>query len=199
MPVRPTTAIFAAVLGLAFFIARPAAAQNDLPTFAAPAAYHTQVKLILSADTAKPGDTIWAGVDLKMEPGWHTYWKNPGDAGSPTKIEWTLPPGISAGEILWPLPEKLPPAEVTTYGYEDEVMLLVPLKIETNLPAGVLNLAAKVSWLECKDVCIPANQNVEAKLKIGKDWEFSANTKLILSLLAKMPPTLDSKKTPRSE
>src|SRR5882724_6152349 len=82
---------------------------------------------------------------------------------------------VSAGKIQWPLPKKLPPAEVTTYGYEDEVMLLVPLTIETNLPAGALNLAAKVSWLECREVCIPANRNVEAKLNIGTESKNSAN------------------------
>ena len=81
-------------------------------------AAHTQAQLILSADIARPGDTIWAGVDLKMEPGWHTYWKNPGAAGMATKIKWQLPPGVSAGEIQWPLPKKLPPADVTTYGYD---------------------------------------------------------------------------------
>ncbi|MGH7976308.1 MAG: protein-disulfide reductase DsbD domain-containing protein, partial [Limisphaerales bacterium] len=97
-------------------------------------AAHTQVKLLLSADAAKPGDTIWAGVDLKMEPGWHTYWKNPGAAGMATSIKWQLPSGISAGEIQWPLPKKLPPAEVTTYGYSNEVMLHVPLTIASNLP-----------------------------------------------------------------
>ena len=100
-------------------------------------AAHTQVKLILSADTARPGDTIWAGVDMKMDPDWHTYWKNPGDAGMATKIEWQLPPGVTAGEIQWPLPEKLPPAEVTTYGYNNEVMLLVPLTLAANLKPGM--------------------------------------------------------------
>ena len=155
-------------------------------------AAHTQVQLLLSAETAKPGDTILAGVDLKMEPGWHTYWKNPGDAGEATEIKWTLPAGVTAGEIQWPLPKKLPPAEVTTYGYEDEVMLLVPLKIETNLPAGPLNLAAKVSWLECKDVCIPANQDVEAKLSVASfdgSWSlnFSKNQSLFQTWRDKLP------------
>ena len=77
-------------------------------------AAHTQVTLLLSDDTAKPGDTVWAGVDLKMDPDWHTYWKNSGDAGLPTTIAWQLPSGVTAGDILWPLPEKLPPIEVTT-------------------------------------------------------------------------------------
>src|SRR5580698_11424529 len=67
-------------------------------------AAHTQASLVLSDDTAKPGDTVWAGVDLKMDPGWHTYWKNSGDSGIPTQIKWQLPPGVTAGEIHWPLP-----------------------------------------------------------------------------------------------
>jgi thiol:disulfide interchange protein DsbD len=150
------------------------------------------VKLILSADTAKPGDTIWAGVDLKMESGWHTYWKNPGDAGSPTKIEWQLPPGISAGEIQWPLPEKLPPAEVTTYGYENEVVLLVPLTLASNLSAGPLNLAAKVSWLECKESCIPADATVEAKLNIGSETKTSAEVSLVQSWQQKIPKPINN-------
>ena len=129
-------------------------------------AAHTQVQLFLSADTARPGDTIWAGVDMKMDPDWHTYWKNPGEAGMATKIEWQLPPGVTAGEIQWPLPEKLPPAEVTTYGYNNEVMLLVPLKIAADLKPGMaLDLKAKVSWLECKEECIPGSATVAAQLQ----------------------------------
>jgi thiol:disulfide interchange protein/DsbC/DsbD-like thiol-disulfide interchange protein len=157
-----------------------------LAAFTAHAA-HTQAKLILSADTARPGDTIWAGVDLKMEPGWHTYWKNPGAAGMATKIEWQLPPGISTGEIQWPLPEKLPPAEVTTYGYENEVMLIVPLTLATNLPSGTLELKANVSWLECKDVCIPASTTVEATLNIGTETKISADAATIESWKNKIP------------
>jgi len=150
-------------------------------------AHHTQAKLIVSADTAKPGDTIWAGVDLKMEPDWHTYWKNPGDAGMATEIKWQLPPGITNGEIEWPLPEKFPPIEVTTYGYTNEVMLIVPLTLASNLPAGQVDLKANVSWLECKDVCIPANQDVEATLNIGSETKNSADAATIESWQKKVP------------
>ena len=153
---------------MVLFTPGPASAQTQFsPPGGMSHKHHTQVRLLLSAETARPGDTIYAGVDMKMEAGWHTYWKNAGDAGSPTKIEWTLPPGVTAGEIQWPLPKKLPPAEVTTYGYEDEVVLIVPLTLGTNLAPGEVNLSAKVSWLECKDVCIPANQTVEKKLSVG--------------------------------
>ena len=98
-------------------------------TMASAQAAHTQARLILADDLARPGETVLVGVHLKMEPGWHTYWKNPGEAGMATKIVWHLPQGVTAGDIQWPLPEKLPPAEVTTYGYDNEVMLLVPLKL----------------------------------------------------------------------
>ena len=159
-----------------------------LAAFAADAA-HTQVRLILFADTARPGDTVLAGVDMKMEPGWHTYWKNPGEAGMATKIEWQLPPGVTAGEIQWPLPEKLPPAEVTTYGYDDEVMLVVPLKLAADLKPGPLDLKAKVSWLECKESCIPGNGDIEATLNIGSETKPSANAALIEAWEKKVPPT----------
>lgn len=150
-------------------------------------AAHTQVTLILSADSARPGDTVMAGVHLKMEPGWHTYWKNSGEAGMPTKIEWQLPPGVTNGDVQWPLPQKLPPADVTTYGYEDEVVLLVPLKLAANLKPGPLDLKAKVSWLECKEQCIPGSGDVEAKLNIGDATKSSSDAALINLWQSKTP------------
>jgi thiol:disulfide interchange protein DsbD len=152
-------------------------------------AAHTEAELILPA-SAKPGATVLVGVQLKMEPGWHTYWKNPGDAGQATEIKWQLPPGVTAGEIEWPLPEKLPPADVTTYGYENEVVLLVPLTLEKNLPGGTLNLAAKVSWLECNESCIPASADIQGGLNIGAasgNAMDSSNEKLLADWLGKVP------------
>jgi thiol:disulfide interchange protein DsbD len=142
-------------------------------------AAHTQAQLQLADDSARPGDTVLVGVHLKMETGWHTYWKNPGSAGDATKIEWQLPPGVIAGDIQWPLPKKLPPAEVITYGYEEEVVLIVPLKLAADLKPGPLDLKAKVSWLECKEQCIPAKTIVQATLNIGAETKPSADAPLI--------------------
>jgi len=142
-------------------------------------AAHTQAQLILAADTARPGDTVLAGVHLKMDPGWHTYWKNPGAAGMPTKITWQLPAGVTAGDIQWPLPEKLPPDDVVAYAYENEVVLLVPLKLAADLKPGPLALKAKVSWLECKEQCIPAGADVEATLNVGSETKASADAALL--------------------
>jgi thiol:disulfide interchange protein len=152
---------------------------------------HTQVQLLLSANPVRPGDTVWAGVDMKMDPGWHTYWKNPGDSGIATQIKWLLPPGVNAGDIQWPLPKKLPPAEVTTYGYEDEVMLLVPLTLASNLNPGTLTLSADVSWLECQDQCIPGNTTVQAQLTVGTETIKSADAAVIEAWEKKIPQTND--------
>ena len=150
-------------------------------------AAHTRVQLFLSAGTVRPGDTIWAGMDLKMDAGWHTYWKNSGVAGLPTKIEWTLPAGVTAGEVLWPLPQVIPPAEVTTYGYENEVMLLVPLVFATNSQPGPVVLKANVSWLECQDQCVPGSTKVEATINVGSDTTRSTDAATIESWRSKVP------------
>jgi len=189
--VRAAKSIVPVLIGIALFGSRPVSAQTLPSVFSGNSKHHTEVKLILSADSARPGDTVFAGVDLKMEPGWHTYWKNPGDAGTATKIEWQLPPEISVGEIQWPLPEKLPPAEVTTYGYENEVVLLVPLTLASNVSAGALDLKAKVSWLECKETCIPADANVESKLSAGNETKSSADAATIEAWRRKVPQILD--------
>jgi thiol:disulfide interchange protein/DsbC/DsbD-like thiol-disulfide interchange protein len=157
-----------------------------LATFIARAA-HTDVRLLLPTELAQPGTTIMAGVDLKMDPSWHTYWKNSGAAGLPTKIEWHLPPGVTGGETQWPLPQIIPPAEVTTYGYEDEVMLLVPLTLASNLNPGPLVLKADVSWLECKEQCVPGSASVEATLNIGGETKPSTEAALIESWKGKVP------------
>jgi thiol:disulfide interchange protein DsbD len=176
--VRRLLFILLTCLGLGFSTARAA---------------HTQVTLHLSADPARPGDTVLAGVDLKMDPGWHTYWKNAGDAGIPTAIQWHLPPGVTAGDIQWPLPRKLPPADITTYGYEDEVMLIVPLKLAPDLKLDQpLQLQADLSWLECKDQCIPGKGSVSATLNLAGTTTPSTNAALIQSWQQKVPGPLPS-------
>src|SRR5580692_3258213 len=77
----------------------------------------TKVELILSAEAARPGETVMAGVRMNMQPGWHSYWRNPGGPGIPTEIKWMLPPGITAGQIRWPIPEPLSNEPFVNYVY----------------------------------------------------------------------------------
>ncbi len=157
-----------------------------LLTTAAQAA-HTEAQLLLAAEAARPGDTVLAGIKLTMEPGWHTYWKNPGAAGQATSIQWTLPPGVTAGEIQWPLPKKDVVSDIITFGYEHEVVLLVPLTLDKNVAPGTVNLGAKISWLECNESCIPASTDVEAGLEIGGEMKNSSDLALLQNWQAKVP------------
>ncbi len=102
----------------------------------------TQAELLLDKDAAQPGATILASVRLTMAPRWHTYWRNGGDVGLPTKIVWELPAGITAGEIQWPVPGKYFANTLTSYEYAKEAVLLVPLKLAANAPAGTHEVSA---------------------------------------------------------
>jgi thiol:disulfide interchange protein/DsbC/DsbD-like thiol-disulfide interchange protein len=159
-----------------------------LGAFPAPGAT-TKVDLILSADTARPGDTVMAGIRLKMQPAWHTYWRNPGDAGIATTVTWILPPGVTAGGIQWPVPEKIVTPPLTSYAYSDEVMLLVPLKIAANVSPGPLELKVTVKWQECSELCVLGQNEVTAGLAIGPEMTPSLNAALIQIATAELPET----------
>jgi thiol:disulfide interchange protein DsbD len=109
-----------------------------------------------------PGLTLWAGLRITHARDWHTYWKNPGDSGLPTELQWTLPSGVTAGEIDWPVPKKFAIGNtdpLINYGYEDTVLLPVPLTIAADFrPAPgqhELTLQLQASWLICRSECIP--------------------------------------------
>lgn len=128
---------------------------------------HVLADLVPERVAAQPGKPIVVGLRLRMEPHWHTYWKNPGDSGLPTKIRWQLPEGWKAGEIQWPYPQKLPIGPLMNYGYEDEVVLLTELTPPANAPAGNANVKAKAEWLVCKDICIPEKGELDLALPVS--------------------------------
>ena len=150
-------------------------------------AAHTQARLILDADAARPGETVLAGVHLRMDPRWHTYWRNPGASGMATKVTWQLPAGITPGAVLWPVAEKLPDDDLTTYIYTNEVVLLVPLKLAADLRPGPLDLKASVSWLECDVQCVPGSAEVQATLRVGNETKSSNDADLLHAWQTKVP------------
>jgi thiol:disulfide interchange protein len=147
----------------------------------------TEAQLLLTHSAARPGEIVTAAIHLKMPPRWHTYWTYSGDSGLGTKIEWELPPGITAGEIQWPVPDKLIITNLTTYIYEGEVSLLVPLQIAKDAKNGSVELKAKVSWLECEEACIPGKGNVQAALVISDQSKPSEQKALIDQARARLP------------
>ena len=112
------------------------------------------VKLSIALETpARPGTTVWVAIRQVIAPGWHTYWRNPGDSGLATSVSWDMPKGVTAGEPQWPTPERFTTGPIVNYGYSGEATLLVPLAIA---PDAVIGRArANVFLLECAQMCIP--------------------------------------------
>ncbi|MDT8399495.1 MAG: protein-disulfide reductase DsbD family protein [Pseudomonadales bacterium] len=128
---------------------------------------HVDAQLVAETTAAVPGQSLWVALRLVHQPRWHTYWKNPGDAGKPTEIAWHLPEGVSAGPIVWPTPKRIElPADLVDFGYEDEIFLLTQLTVAESFNAARLALGASVHWLECDDVCIPGGAELSLELPV---------------------------------
>jgi thiol:disulfide interchange protein DsbD len=129
---------------------------------------HSEVELIAERSAVAPGATLTVALRLRMEPGWHVYWKNPGDSGMATSIEWTLPEGATPGPIQWPAPIRLDVGPLTSYGYESEVLLLTDIAIPDTAVAGAaLPVEARADWLVCKEICLPASANLALTVRVG--------------------------------
>lgn len=152
----------------AFLLGILVAIATAMPAFAQSVVQTDNVRTELLADvsTVKPGEPFWVGLRQTIRPKWHTYWKNPGEAGLPTEITWTLPPGAKADPIVWPTPILFEIGGITNYGFKDEAILLVRITPPADL-AGPLKLEASANWLVCEDVCIPEEGQFELTLPSG--------------------------------
>ncbi|HSZ11273.1 MAG TPA: protein-disulfide reductase DsbD domain-containing protein [Rhizomicrobium sp.] len=147
---------------LAFVFVGPAFAQID-------SAPKVHARLIPEHAVVAPGSTVTVALEEKIRPGWHTYWVNPGEAGAPTEIQWSLPAGWRADAIQWPYPKRLPVGPLMDYGYENTVWLLADVHVPANAPAGDVVLKAAVSWLVCSEVCIPEDASVSIPLSVAAE------------------------------
>ena len=149
------------------------------------------VRLVSEVLSIRPGKTFTVALQLKMAPSWHTYWKNPGDSGMPTRVVWTLPDGFKASELQWPAPARAVDGDLALYGYEREAILLTEITPGPDLPSGRFTLAAKVSWLECRDICIPGKASLDLTLPAapgrGPAAIDPASKPLFVSARASMP------------
>jgi thiol:disulfide interchange protein/DsbC/DsbD-like thiol-disulfide interchange protein len=130
---------------------------------------HVEAELVSDKASAQPGVASLIGLKLRMTPEWHTYWKNPGDSGLPTRIKWTLPEGWKVGELHWPFPQTLPVGPLMNYGYEDEVVLLAELTPPADAKPGNAEIKAHAEWLVCKDVCIPEKGELDFTLPVANE------------------------------
>ena len=121
-------------------------------------------------DGVAPGKTVWVGLQLQHQPHWHTYWKNPGDSGLPTTLQWTVPTGVTAGDIAWPTPQRIAVGNLANYGYEGTVLLPVPLTMAPTWAPGAgadaVDIQLHASWLVCRQECIPQEGRFTLQLPV---------------------------------
>jgi thiol:disulfide interchange protein len=157
---------------------------------------HLHVQLVVPERTLNPGAPADAGLYFKLESGWHIYWKNAGDSGEPPRIRWTLPEGISAGEIQFPAPRRLPLGPLMDFGYEDEVLFPITLSVGKSAKAGPAPLHAKVDWLVCREVCIPGKAELEVSATVADHpagaAASAADEEIYKRLISRIPEPLPS-------
>lgn len=149
---------------------------------------HVQADLLSDVSAVQPGKPFWLGVRLKIDPGWHVYWKNPGDSGLPTRVKFSLPDGFTAGALQFPAPQRLVlPGDIVCFGYENSVMLLAKITPPENLPADFRGqFGAQVSWLVCAEVCIPGRDTLSLTLPTSASPD-SGNRELFDEWIGQLP------------
>ncbi len=140
-------------------VAAPAFAANDPQDI--PPSPIVKTALVVDAPATQNSNRVWVGVTFTMPEHWHIYYKDPGDSGIPTTMEWTLPAGWKAGEIVWPAYERIDVSGIMNNGYSNQVTLPVELTA-AGAPSGNISVTAK--WLVCKEVCIPESATLTAIL-----------------------------------
>jgi thiol:disulfide interchange protein DsbD len=132
-----------------------------------------QVKATLLAEAPNgigAGKTLWLGLEMVHQPKWHTYWRNPGDSGLPIDLQWKLPEGLVAGNLIWPVPRRIPIGPLANFGYEDTLLLVTPIQVsKTFKPQGnetSVQIDLHANWLICKQECIPQEGDFSLRVPI---------------------------------
>ena len=137
---------------------------------------HSAAELIPEVRSMRPGDPFTVGLRITLDPGWHSYWLNPGDAGQPASITWEIPAGFRAGEIQWPFPRTVEESTVTSYGYDGEFTLLTQISPPRFMTTGnAVRFAAEARWLVCNNICLPASADLEFELRLRDDQPVPAS------------------------
>ncbi|MDA3963771.1 MAG: protein-disulfide reductase DsbD family protein [Planctomycetota bacterium] len=124
-------------------------------------------ELHLSKSQVVPGGSLVAAVHLRMAPGWHVYWRNPGDSGLPTNVTWGLPPGFTAGELRWPTPQRFEQGGLVSFGYGNELWLTTVIQVPDQTAQEPVTISANLRWLACLEACVPGSAALSAPLSIS--------------------------------
>lgn len=145
-----------------------------------PGAQHVNAALVAEHATVQPGGQTRIGVYFTMDRGWHIYAQDPGDAGLPTNVSWSVPDGVAVGPLRWPKPKKFrDPGKIRTFGYANAVLLASTLNPAPESAGAAIPIRARVKWLACKRICVPGSADVSLSLPVSLDAPtLSPNAKL---------------------
>lgn len=150
--------MFSRLLLLALPLIPTAALANDI-----------EARLLSDVDHVSAGQPFWVGVELTMASEWHTYYVNPGDAGIGTTVNWQLPDGWSVDSLQWPIPKTFGEPPEVMYGYEGVVLLTARVTPPKTITPQSTSIGATVSWLGCREICIPGKADLSLTLPVGND------------------------------
>lgn len=148
---------------------------------------HVEAELVCEARVIKPGEPFWIGIALRPEPGWHTYWLNPGDSGMGLMMEWLLPDGFTVGPLLWPSPERIVEGELTSFGYRGDTLLLAQVTPAATV-SGSCFLGGRARWLACNEVCLSGTADLTAEVRTGPESDLDlARAELFARARTRLP------------
>ncbi len=129
---------------------------------------HIKVQLVSDHQSVSPGAAFTLGVKFMPEPGWHIYWRNPGDSGLAPEFSWKVTSGVSVKQPLWPYPERIEVGPLVNYGY-GSVLIPFPSTLSAAAkPGESLPLMLQVKWLVCKDECLPGEAMLELNMPVSE-------------------------------
>jgi thiol:disulfide interchange protein DsbD len=175
----------AALIGL-WLCHAPSAAAQDTPSEPA----HVTIEAFADQQTVEPGQTFRIALVERIQPGWHTYWVNPGDAGQATRLRWSVPSGYRVDDVQWPVPQVFRSGSLVTYGYEGEVALVQSVHAPGSLAPVPANLSVEAQWLACQDICIPEHGVAQVTVRqepAAAHAAPSASTALFTAAGARLP------------
>ena len=155
---------------------------------------YTTTEIIAEARGFEAGKTLWFAIRQELRPGWHVFWTNPGDAGLPLRLDWTLPDGFESGAVEHPAPVYIPVGPLASYAHEGAPVFLVSVTAPETAAAGdIVDVAIDASWQACEDICVPEEGRFEFSVPV--DAEPQTNTAyadIFAAARAALPEDIDA-------
>lgn len=175
------TQLFTGFLFLCFLMmaTAPVMAQDASDPYGADNGPYVTAQLVSESGVLVRGEENIIGLHEEILDEWHVYWKNPGDSGLETRVEWNVPQGVEVRDFIWPAPKPLPYQGLVNYGFEEDLLIKIPVFVPSDYVGDEITLSGKATWLVCKEICLPEEQELSLTLKVVDEAPSSQTTPAI--------------------